>query len=208
MVLKNCDFFNKPLDQCFIKFCDVGGLTLDKILQVPDLLHLFILDDAVHFGLPTLVPKSEYLICNGVVVVFLIDLLQKLLLQLVQTLIYNLRQVGITPKNYRCDVGAQSLQEIVLLTEYSVDGIDHHLLQKCFIDRPTVAGATGSLQAAAAPPDDGLAASVVPMDASIKFTALAAENDLHETALTGITPLFAVVASMDHTPANQLLLNH
>ena len=54
------------------------------------------------------------------------------------------------------------------------------MLQKCFIHGPVVAGVAGGLQAAAAPTDDGLAASIIPVDAPVK---LAAENDLCETVL-------------------------
>ena len=70
-----------------------------------------------------------------------------------------------------------------------------------------MASVAGGLQAAAAPPDDGLAASVVPVDTPVKFAALATENDLRETVLAGVAAPFAVVAGMDHAPADQLLLH-
>lgn len=127
------------------------------------MLHLFILDDAVHLGLPALIPEAENLIRDGVV--------------------------------------------IVLLAEHPVNGIDYHLFQKRFIDCPVVAGVAGGLQAAAAPPDDGLAASVVPVDTPVKLAALATENDLRETVLAGVAAPFAVVAGVDHAPADQLLLH-
>lgn len=83
MLLENCDLFNQVADQCLVKLCDGGGLAFDKILQVTDLLHLFILDDAVHLSLPALIPEPENLISDSVVIVFLIDLLQEFFLQLV-----------------------------------------------------------------------------------------------------------------------------
>lgn len=127
------------------------------------MLHLLILDDAAHLGLPALIPEAENLIRDGVV--------------------------------------------IVLLAEHPVNGIDYHLFQKRFIDCPVVAGVAGGLQAAAAPPDDGLAASVVPVDTPVKLAALAIENDLRETVLAGVAAPFAVVAGVDHAPADQLLLH-
>ena len=163
MVLEDGDLFNQTADQCLIKLCDGGGLSLDEILQIPDLLHLLVLDDTVHLGLPALIPEPENLICDGVVV--------------------------------------------ILLAKHPVDGVDHHLLKKCFIDRSAMAGVACSLQAAAAPPDDGLAASVVPVDTPVEFTALAAENDLCKTVLARVAAPFAVIAGMDHAPANQLLLH-
>ena len=100
----------------------------------------------VHLGLSTLIPKPENLICDGIVVVLLVDLLQELFLQLAQTLVYDLRREGIALQDHRGNVSTQRLQEIILLAEHPVDGVDDHLLQKCFIHRPAVAGVTGSFQ--------------------------------------------------------------
>ena len=49
-------------------------------------------------------------------------------------------------QNHRGDVGLQRLQEIILLAKHPVDGVDDHLLQKCFVHRPAMAGVAGSLQ--------------------------------------------------------------
>ena len=146
MILEDGDLFDQAADQRFIKLCDGGGLAFDEILQVPDLLHLFVLDDAVHFGLPALIPEPENLISDGVVVSLLVDLFQELFLQLAQTLVYDLRREGISLQDHSGDVCPQRLQEIILLAEHPVDGVDNHLLQKCFIHRPAVAGVAGSFQ--------------------------------------------------------------
>ena len=82
MIIKDCYF--QAADQRLIKLCDGGRLAFDEILQVPDLLHLLVLDDAVYFGLPALIPEPQNLIREGVVVVLLVDFLQELLLQLAQ----------------------------------------------------------------------------------------------------------------------------
>lgn len=146
VILKDRNLCDQALDQCLVKLCDGGRLAFDEILQIPDLLHLFIFDDAVHLGLPALITEAENLICDGVVVVFLVDLLQELLLQLVQTLVNDLRREGITLKDHHGDVRPQRLQEIVLLAEHPVDGVDYHLFQKGFIDRPVMAGVAGSFK--------------------------------------------------------------
>ena len=45
------------------------------------------------------------------------------------------------------------------------------------------------------------------MNASVEFTALAAENDLRETVLAGVAVPFAVIAGVDNAPADQFFLN-
>ena len=82
MIIKDCYF--QAADQRLIKLCDGGRLAFEIILPVPDLLHLLVLDDAVYFGLPALIPEPQNLIREGVVVVLLVDFLQELLLQFAQ----------------------------------------------------------------------------------------------------------------------------
>ena len=84
MIFVNRDLRDQAADQRLVKLCDGSRLALNEILQATDLLHLFILDDAVHLGLPALIPEPEDLIRDGVVIVLLVDLLQELLLQLAQ----------------------------------------------------------------------------------------------------------------------------
>lgn len=56
VVLENGDLLDQAADQRLIKLVDGAGLLFDEILQFPDLFHLLILDDAVHLGLPALIP--------------------------------------------------------------------------------------------------------------------------------------------------------
>ena len=62
VIVEYCDLCNQAADQRFVKLCDGSRLALDEILQVPDLFHLFILDDAVHLGLSALpdAPRRLY----------------------------------------------------------------------------------------------------------------------------------------------------
>ena len=53
--------------------------------------------------------------------------------------------LGNKPFDHRGDVGLQGIQEIVLLTEHLVDGLNGHFLQEFFVDRPGVAGVPGIL---------------------------------------------------------------
>ena len=67
MLLEYRDYLNQAADQRLIKLRDGDRLAFDEILQVADLLHLFIFDDAVHFGLSALIPEEKYLIRDGVI---------------------------------------------------------------------------------------------------------------------------------------------
>lgn len=118
VILENGDFGNQAADQRPVKLGDGAGLLFYEILQFPDLLHLLVLDDAVYLGLSALIPEAENLIRYGVVVVFLVDLLQEVFLQLAQALVYDLRREGIALKNHCGDVCPQRLQEIILPAEY------------------------------------------------------------------------------------------
>ena len=80
MIVEYCDLGNQAADQRLIKLRDGGRLAFDEILQFPDLLHLLVLNDAVHLGLPALVPEPENLISDGVVVVLLVDFFQEVFL--------------------------------------------------------------------------------------------------------------------------------
>lgn len=67
MIIEDGDLRQQALDQFFAKLCDGGGLLLDKVLQVLNQAHLFVLDHAVNLGLLPHVPESEDLIRDGIV---------------------------------------------------------------------------------------------------------------------------------------------
>ncbi len=72
MILKDSDLLNQAFDQRLVKLCDCGGLALDEILQVADLLHLLIPDHGIYLGLFAHVAESEYFIRDGIVIVLLV----------------------------------------------------------------------------------------------------------------------------------------
>ena len=118
----------------------------------------------------------EDFICDGVVIVLLIRHLYELLLQLPEAFIDDFRRQGISLLDHCGDIGLQGFQEIVLLTEHLIDSLNNHFLQVLFIDRPGMADVTGGLQPAAASPDDGFAATVVPVNSPEEYAAFTAEN--------------------------------
>lgn len=65
MIIENGNLCNQAADQCLVKLRDSGRLTFDEILQVPDLLHLFIFDDAVHLSLSALIPEPDMKIIDA-----------------------------------------------------------------------------------------------------------------------------------------------
>ena len=65
----------------------------------------------------------------------------------------------------------------------------------------------GVVRAAAAAPDDGFAATVIPVDSSEKLSAFAAENDLGKTMFAGVAMALAAFAGVDSPPADQLFLH-
>ena len=66
---------------------------------------------------------------------------------------------------------------------------------------------SGWLQSTDAAPDDGFAATVVPVDSAEHFTTLTANNNLSEAVVAAVTALFAIGAGLDYSPAYQFFLH-
>ena len=71
---------NPASHQCFIKFCKIGGLLCDVILQVIDSLYLFVPCGGIDGCFLAELSKPEDLIRYFVVVLFDVGLLDQLLL--------------------------------------------------------------------------------------------------------------------------------
>ncbi len=65
---------------------------------------------------------------------------------------------------------------------------------------------TGRLQPADAAPDDGFAATVVPVDSAEHLATLTANNNLCKTVPAAVTAFFTVGAGFDHSPAYKFFL--
>ena len=74
VVSKNGDLLDELLDECFVKFCDIGFLLADKVLQLFDPVHGFFPAVAVQLGFLFLFPDPEDLVGDGVVVLFAVGL--------------------------------------------------------------------------------------------------------------------------------------
>ena len=76
----DCDALDELFDQSLIEFRDVGFLLGDEVLQLLDPVHGFFPVVAVELGLFLLVAEPENLIGDGVIVLFVICLLDELFL--------------------------------------------------------------------------------------------------------------------------------
>jgi hypothetical protein len=81
MVGEDSDFLDEFFDQSLIKLCNVGFLSGDEVLQFLDSVHDFFPAVAVELGLFLLVAEPENLIGYGIVVLFIVCLLNELFLQ-------------------------------------------------------------------------------------------------------------------------------
>ena len=84
VILEDGDLLDELFDQSLIKFCDVGFLPGDEVLQFLDPAHGFFPVMAVDLGLFLLVAEPENLIGDGVIVLFVICLLDELFLKFLQ----------------------------------------------------------------------------------------------------------------------------
>lgn len=70
-------------NRCIFQFCKLRWLLLDKILQLFEMFKFFLLPMLMSFGFFRLLPQSEDLICNGVVVLMVRCFFNEFLLQLI-----------------------------------------------------------------------------------------------------------------------------
>lgn len=70
-------------NRCIFQFCKLRWLLLDKILQLFKMFKFFLLPLLMSFGFFRLLPQSEDLICNGVVVLMVRCFFNEFLLQLI-----------------------------------------------------------------------------------------------------------------------------
>lgn len=104
MVGKDGDLLDELFDQRFIKLCDVGFLTGDEVLQLLDPVHGLFPVMAVYFGLFLLVAEPENLVGDGIVVLFVVGLLDKLFLQFLKPCLNAVRREGVSVDHGLCDV--------------------------------------------------------------------------------------------------------
>ena len=65
---------------------------------------------------------------------------------------------------------------------------------------------SGRFQPAKAAPDDGFAATVVPVNSAEHFTTITTNYYLCKAVITTVATLFAIGTGFDHSPAYQFVL--
>ncbi|MPM90567.1 hypothetical protein SDC9_137688 [bioreactor metagenome] len=101
----------------------------------------------------------------------------------------------------------QSDEEGILVTPCLIDSGDQHLLNLAFRHCAGIAEQPGIFKTADTPPDDGLLATVVPMNPAVKLSAAAAKNDVRQAVAAAEDPVLPVRALMYQTSPHQFFLH-
>ena len=117
MVGKNGYLLDELFYQSLIKLRDVSFLFGDEALQLLDSVHGLFPVVAVNFGLFLLLPEAENLIGDGVVVLLVVCLLDKLFLQFFQPSLDAVRREGVSA-DY--SLGATKGGEITHFTDFDI----------------------------------------------------------------------------------------
>ena len=163
----------------------------------------------IHLGLLFLIPQAEDFVCDGIVVLFVICFLDELLLQFLEAFVDAFRGEGAGVYDSLCHVLLHLLNEGIAVFAKPVDGFQRNFLEEFLIYRPVCAVffSGGRFEPTDAAPDDGLLATVVPVDASVELTTLSAADDLGEAIVAGEAALLTRLRSMNVPAADQLRLH-
>lgn len=139
VVGKDRDFLDELFDQSLIELRDIGFLLGDEVLQLLDPVHGFFPEMAVDLGLFFLLPESENLISDGIVILLVVCFLDELFLELLQSCLNAVWREGVGADHGFCDVCLQLFLEGLTLRQNLIDGLDRDLLQQELIHRSVVA---------------------------------------------------------------------
>ena len=107
VVVEDGNLLDEFFDQSLIKLCDVCFLLGDKVLQFLDPVHGFFPVVAVDLGLFLLFPESEDFVSDGIVILFVVCLLDELFLQFFQPSLDAVRREGVSADYSLGDIGLQ-----------------------------------------------------------------------------------------------------
>lgn len=85
--------------------------------------------------------------------------------------------------------------------------LNHRVLQIALLDGRCVTRCRAMLHASAAPPDNGVLATVVPGNPAVDLTAHRTVNDARQFVLATVYPLFPLRSAMEVCPSHHLLLH-
>ena len=180
VVLPDDDSFKPALYQGLVEGFQVCGLLLDEILQLVDAGNLCVSGGSVNRALFALFPELEDLVGNLVVAFFVIGFFEKLFLESLQSFVDTISGILLSASDHLCDVLLELRLIGGLIAKERVNRLNYHILQYRLIDGSCVAFLPGWLQSTDAAPDDGFAATIIPVDSAEHFTAFAANDNLRK----------------------------
>lgn len=129
VVGKDGDLLDEAFDTILVKVRDFGFLLADEVLQLLDPVQSFFPAVAVNLGLFFLLTEPENLVSDGVVVLLVVGLLDKLLLELHKPCLNAVRRKRVGTDHGFGDVLPHLLQEGFSFGQNLVEGLDRDLLQ-------------------------------------------------------------------------------
>ena len=147
------------------------------------------------------------LVGNLVVGFFVIGFFEKLFLESLQSFVYTISGILLSASAHLCDVLLELRLIGGLIAKERVNRLNYHILQYRLIDGSCVAFLPGRFQSTDAAPDDGFAATIIPVDSAEHFTAFAANDNLRKAVVAAVGALFAIGTGFDHSLAYQLFLH-
>ena len=152
-------------------------------------------------------PELEDLVGNLVVGFFAIGFFEKLFLKLLQSFVNAISGILLSALDHLCNVLLELRLVGGLIANERVNCLNYHILQYRLIDGSCVAFLPGRLQSTDAAPDDGFAATIVPVNSAEHFVTFAANDNLSKAVVAAVGALFTIGACLDHSPAYQLFLH-
>ena len=207
VVLPDDDSLKPALYQGLIEGFQMCGLLLDEILQFIDAGNLCVPDSSVNRAFFSLFPEFEDLVGNLIIGLFVIGFFEKLFLELLQSFVDAISGILLSASDHLCNVLLELRLVGGLIAKERVDSLNYHILQYRLIDSSCVAFLPGRLQPTDAAPDDGLAASIVPVNSAEHFATFAANDNLRKAVVAAVGALFTIGTGFDHSPAYQLFLH-
>ena len=108
---KDGDLLDETFNTILVKVRDGGFLPGDEVLQLLDPVHGFFPAVAVHLGFFFLLPEPENLVGDGVIILLVVGLFDKLLLEFYHPCLNAIRRKSVGADHSLGDVLLHALQE-------------------------------------------------------------------------------------------------
>ena len=207
MVFPDGDLLEPAFYQCFVEFSKVSARLLDVVLQVINCCNLCVPGSCVNRTFFSLFSEFEDLVGNLIIGLFVIGLLKKLFLKLLQFLVDTISGILLSDSDHLCNVLLELHLVGGLISKERVNRLNYHILQYRLIDSSCVAFLPGRLQPTDAAPDNGFAAAIVPVNSAEHYSTFATNDNLRKAVIAAVGTFFAIGACFDHSPAYQLILH-